>query len=149
MTHTLDPPASDADWQAFHDIRDDVLFKGRHRDVAYDRNHPDDFTQENTPLLLKHDGRPVGTIRLDDLGDGTGVVRLVAVVSDVQGSGHGRAMSALWETRAQGIGMHTLYVNAAPDAVGYYEKMGWERFVWDAAQLTGIAADCVQMRKRL
>ena len=106
-------------------------------------------TPANTPLLLKHDGRPVGTIRLDDLGDGTGVVRLVAVVQDVQGRGHGRAMSQLWDERARAKGLRTLYVNAAPEAVGFYEKMGWERHVWDAAELVGIAADCVQMRKRL
>jgi hypothetical protein len=40
-------------------------------------------------------------------------------------------------------------VNSAPEAVGYYEKMGWERFVWDSSELVGLAADCVQMVKRL
>lgn len=149
MAHTLDPPATEADWTAFHDIRDAVLFKGRHRSVVYDRNHPDDFTPENAPLLLKHDAVPVGVIRLDDFGDGTGAVRLVAVVSDGQGRGHGRAMSALCDARARTQGLHTLYVNAAPEAVGFYEKMGWDRFVWDAEELAGIAEDCIQMRKRL
>ena len=149
MAYTLDPPATDDEWQAFHDIRDDVLFKARHRDVPYNRNHPDDFTPANTPLLLKEDGRPVGTIRLDDRGDGTGVVRLVAVIAGVQGRGHGRAMSQLCDERVRAKGLRTLYVNAAPEALGFYEKMGWERHTWDADQLVGIAADCIQMRKRL
>jgi N-acetylglutamate synthase-like GNAT family acetyltransferase len=149
MSHALSPPATDADWQAFHDIRDDVLFRGRHRTVGYDRNHPDDHNPANEPLLLKAGGRPVGVVRLDDRGDGTGVVRLVAVVKDTQGSGHGRVMSELWDERARSRGFHTLYVNAAPEAVGYYDKMGWERFVWDPDELVSIAADCIQMRKRL
>lgn len=149
MTHTLAPPVTDADWQAFHDIRDDVLFKGRHRTVVYDRNHPDDHNPANEPLLLKADGRPVGVVRLDNRGDGTGVVRLVAVVKDTQGSGQGRALSRLWDERARSRGWHTLYVNAAPEAIGYYEKMGWERFAWSAEELNGIAVNCVQMRKPL
>ena len=27
--------------------------------------------------------------------------------------------------------MHTLFLNAAPTAVGFYEKLGWEPFVFD------------------
>jgi hypothetical protein len=42
-----------------------------------------------------------------------------------------------------------LLVNAAPEAVGYYEKMGWAVYLWDAAELKGIAADCKQMAKPL
>lgn len=147
MGHTLAPPATDADWEAFHDIRDAVLFKGRHSTLVYDRNHPHDRDPANEPLLLKHDGRPVATVRLDDLGDGIGVVRLVAVVQDIQGSGHGRAMSQLWDERARAKGFRTLHVNSAPEAVGFYEKMGWERHVWDEGELVGIASTCVQMRK--
>lgn len=149
MSYTLEPPVTDAEWQAFHDIRDDVLFKGRHRTVVYDRHHPDDSNPANEPLLLKHYGRPVGVVRLDDRGDRTGVIRLVAVVKDVRGSGHGRAMSELWDQRAREKGFHTLLVNAAPEAVGYYEKMGWQRHIWDEAELTGIASTCIQMRKIL
>jgi len=149
MTHTLAPPSTDHDWRAFHEIRETVLWTARGK-IGYDRRHVDDFeVPANQPLLLKDDARPVGVVRLDDFGDGTGAVRLVAVVSDVQGSGHGRALSNLWDARARDKGFHTLYVNAAPDAVGFYEKMGWERFVWDEAELLGIASDCIQMRKGL
>ncbi len=149
MTYTLEAPASPDDWQAFHDIREAELFRARHRDVTYDRNHPDDFTPENQPLLFKRDGQPIGVMRLDDLGDGTGAVRLVAITHAEQGRGHGRAMAALCDTIARGAGLHTLNVNAAPEALGFYEKTGWERFVWNPAELVSIAADCVQMRKRL
>lgn len=149
MGYTLEPPADSEDWRAFHDIREAVLFVGKGRVGVYDRAHPDDFALANQPLLLKLDGRPIGTMRLDDFGDGTGCVRLVAVAAAEQKRGHGRAMSALCDARARARGLHTLYVNAAPDAVGYYEKMSWVRHDWDPAELVSIAADCVQMRKLL
>jgi N-acetylglutamate synthase-like GNAT family acetyltransferase len=100
-------------------------------------------------LLLKHDGRPIGTTRLDDLGDGRGVVRLVAIAADVQRQGHGRVLSTLVEDYARRLGLKSLLVNAAPDAVGYYEKMGWRACAWDEAELTSIAAECTQMAKPL
>jgi N-acetylglutamate synthase-like GNAT family acetyltransferase len=149
LSHTLSPPVTDEDWRAFHDIREAVLWTARGKS-GYDRRHADDYeVPANQPLLLKDDGRPVGTVRIDDFRDGIGAVRLVAVVSEGQGRGHGRALSDLWDEHARGRGLHTLYVNAAPEALGFYEKMGWERFVWDEGELAGIASDCIQMRKRL
>jgi N-acetylglutamate synthase-like GNAT family acetyltransferase len=149
VTYTLERPASEDDWRAFHDIREAVLFLGRHREIAYNRNHPDDHLPVNQPLLLKLDGVPVGTLRLDNFGNGTGCLRLVAIAAGEQGRGHGRMLSELCEAKARAAGLHTLFVNSAPEAVGYYEKMGWERFVWDSSELVGLAADCVQMVKRL
>ena len=133
----------------FHDIREAELFLARHRDVACDRNHPDDFKPENRPLLFKLDGRPVGVMRLDDLGDGTGVARLVAVARTEQRRGHGREMLRMCEAIALGLGLRTLYVNAAPEALDFYDKIGWERYRWNPAELVSIAADCIQMRKRI
>ncbi len=149
MTSTLEAPASPDDWQTFHDIREAELFRARHRDVTYDRNHPNDFMPENRPLLFKRGGRPIGVMRLDDLGNGTGAVRLVAITSTEQGRGHGRVMAGMCDAIARRTGLHTLFVNAAPEAIGFYKKTGWERFVWNPAELVSIAADCVQMRKRL
>lgn len=149
MPYALEAPAGDIDWQAFHDIREAELFLARHRDVAYNRQHPDDFTPENRPLLFKRQGKPLGVVRLDDFGNQTGAVRLVAITRAEQGKGHGRVMARMCDDIARGLGMHTLFVNAAPEAIGFYEKIGWERFLWDPVELAGIAEKCVQMRKLL
>jgi GNAT superfamily N-acetyltransferase len=149
VSYTLGPPADDDDWRAFHDIREAVLFVGRGRIGIYDRNHPDDVAPQNRPLLLKLDGRPIGTVRLDDFGDGSGCLRLVGIIEPEQGRGHGRVLSELCEARMRVHGLHTLKVNAAPEAVGFYEKTGWRREIWNPAELAGIAKDCVQMVKHL
>ena len=149
MSYALEPPADDDDWRAFHDIREAVLFVGRGRIGIYDRNHPDDRAPQNQCLLLKFEGRPIGTVRLDNFGDGSGCMRLVAITEPEQGRGHGSVLSVLCDARMRTLGLRTLKVNAAPEAVGFYEKMGWRREVWDAAELAGIAKDCVQMTKAL
>lgn len=147
MTYTLAGPLNEADWRAFHQIRRKVLFEGRHRDVVYNDDHPDDMAPGNHPLLLKLESVPIGTVRLDNFGDGTGCLRLVAITQDEQGRGHGRELGRLVEGFARSLGIHTLYLNSAPEAVGFYEKSGWTRNDWDPSELVGIAEACVQMRK--
>jgi N-acetylglutamate synthase-like GNAT family acetyltransferase len=148
MNYELVKVATEHDWEEYHALRRRVLWEARGRS-DYDPTRPAERAATNHPLLLKLDGRPIGTTRLDDLGDGRGVVRLVAIASDVQRQGHGRSLSGLVERYAQQLGLHTLLVNADPDAVGYYEKIGWRDCTWDEAELTGIASGCTQMAKSL
>lgn len=149
MGYELKPPTTPEEWRAFHDIREAVLWTARGKS-GYNRRHEDDYgVPGNIPLLLTVDGRGVGCLRLDDKGDGSGIVRLVAISVAEQGRGHGRVMSGLWEDAARARGIETLFINAAPKALGYYEKLGWTRHVWDPAELAGAASDCVQMRKLL
>lgn len=137
-----------SDWQNYHSLRREILWESRGRS-GYDDKRPAEHFSDNHPLLLKLDGRPIGTTRLDNLGDGTGVVRLVTIASDIQRLGHGRILAAMVENFARDLGIGTLFVNADTNAVGYYEKMGWHYHVWDESELVGIAVDCKQMRKTL
>jgi GNAT superfamily N-acetyltransferase len=148
MSYELVKVTTEDDWREYHSLRRHVLWEARGQD-GYDEKRPGEYLPANHPLLLKLGGRPIGTTRLDDLGDSRGVVRLVAIADEMQRRGHGRALSALVEGYARKLGLTTLLVNADPGAVGYYEKMGWRSFLWDEAELTGIAADCIQMTKPL
>jgi N-acetylglutamate synthase-like GNAT family acetyltransferase len=151
MSYELRRVESEADWQAMHEIRRATLFApDRHgAAIVYDDKHADDRNPDNHCLLFLVDGRPIGVARLDRRDADSGVVRLVAVAPDVQGKGYGRVMGERVEACARGRGMSELFINAAPTAIGFYEKTGWQRFSWDPCELTGIAARCVQMRKDL
>jgi GNAT superfamily N-acetyltransferase len=138
--------STERDWHAYHALRRRVLWEARGRH-DYDATRSEEYAASNHPLLLKLDGRPIGTTRLDNLEDGRGVVRLVAITSDLQRQGHGRVLSRLVEDYARRLGISLLLVNAAPDAVGYYKKMGWHSCIWDEAELTGIALGAEQMVK--
>jgi N-acetylglutamate synthase-like GNAT family acetyltransferase len=98
--------------------------------------------------LLNIDDRAVGVVRID-YRDKIAVVRLVAILESEQGKGHGKQLNAMIEAEARKHGVETLRVNAAPGAVGYYEKMGWQHATWNARELIGLAKDCVQMTKVL
>lgn len=82
-------------------------------------------------------------------GNGTDALRLVAIEPDLQRQGHGRVLLDYVENLARRLGIKTPYVNAVPEAVGYYEKLGWKPDVWDEAELVGIASTCRQMSKPL
>jgi N-acetylglutamate synthase-like GNAT family acetyltransferase len=88
MTYQLADVATENDWRDYHSLRRQVLWEARGRS-GYDENHPDEYLATNHPLLLKLDGRSIGTTRLDDFGDGSGVVRLVTIAPDMQRRGHG------------------------------------------------------------
>lgn len=146
MRYRLRPVHSPADWRHLHGIRRAVLFNPERHSVAYDDNHPADRAPGNQPFLLLYDHRPIGVARLDIRGD-TAILRLVAINEEEQGRGHGRKLNALIEAAARRQKVTELRVNAAPDAVGYYEEMGWRRASWDTRELVGFARDCVQMTK--
>jgi GNAT superfamily N-acetyltransferase len=151
MVHELRAVGTADEWRALHDIRRATLFApGRHGDdVVYDEQHPDDHDPVNQPFLLLLDGVPVGVLRLDRRAIAEGVVRLVAIAPALQRQGHGRAMSDLVDAEARRRGMRRLVVNAHESAIGFYERTGWHRESWDAAELVGIASHCVQMAKAL
>ena len=136
------------DWEDYHSIRRRVLWERRGL-WKYDDTHADEYKTSNHPLLLRLDGRAIGTVRLDEFGSGIGAIRLVAIETDLQQQGHGRVLSEYVENYARILGMKTPYVNAAPEAVGYYQRLGWRPEVWDQAELVGIASDCHQMSKQL
>lgn len=148
MSHSLKRVTTPDDWAAMHAIRRAELIRPGRHDVAYNENHPDDRAPDNIPFLLLEGARPIGITRLDLRGD-SAVVRLVAITAAEQRRGHGRALSQLIDAEARQRGVRTLLVNAAQDAVGFYEKTGWRQVEWDKAERTGLAADAVQMVKVL
>ena len=149
MAYTLVDVTEPQDWRDYHAIRRQELFEARGRHGVYRENYPDEHSPDKHHYLLKLDGRPLGTTRLDIRDDGTCVFRLVAVAAAEQGRGHGRVLARMVEARARAFGARTAFVNAAPTAVGYYEKTGWLRYTWDAAELLGVGSDSIQMRKQL
>jgi GNAT superfamily N-acetyltransferase len=113
-------------WQVYHAIRRHVLFELRGQ-ADYDEGHPDEHRENHLPLLFIYDDVPVGTVRLDIglVGTDPGTVRLVAIIPQYQRQGIGRAMMHALERLAADKGITRLEVHAAPDAVAFYEKLGW------------------------
>jgi GNAT superfamily N-acetyltransferase len=148
MSYELAVVATLDEWEAYHSIRRIELFEARGRIGIYDPDHPDERAPDHLPLLLKWNSRPIATTRLD-VRDRLAVVRLVAVTNLEQRKGHGRALAASTEAFARGRGVTKLLVNAAADAVGFYERVGFVREIWDTGELAVLNAGSVQMAKSL
>ena len=147
--YELKPPATSAEWESYHRIRREVLYEARGRVNLYDPNLPDEHAEGRTPLLLFHDAKPVATVRLDPLSDGSMITRLVAVEAAEQRSGHGRELLRLAEVRAIAAGARRMAVNAHVDAETFYAKSGYRRESWDDPWDGRADVDDVQMVKDL
>jgi GNAT superfamily N-acetyltransferase len=117
--------SSQPEWEAYHRIRRHVLFDLRGLS-GYDEHHPHDRKPKHIPLVFADGDEFVGAVRLDFTGDGNGVVRTVAIVAERQRQGMGRTMMTAVETLARTYGLVGLEAHVAPDAVGFYRKIGWE-----------------------
>jgi N-acetylglutamate synthase-like GNAT family acetyltransferase len=116
------------DVAAYHQLRQHVLFGGSQE---YIRNGPDEARNENLSLLLKLDGAPIGTVRLDQKSDQKAIIRLVAIASDLQRAGHGTALMSLVEGLASSLGIRELLIHALPAASGFYLRLGYTPFTFD------------------
>ncbi|MEO8686483.1 MAG: GNAT family N-acetyltransferase, partial [Devosia sp.] len=110
MDYALIDVTQPADWQVYHAIRRQELFEARGRNGLYDENYPGDHGPNMHHYLLKLEGRPLGTTRLDVREDGSAVFRLVAITAVEQGKGHGRVLAQMVEERARAFGARVLYV---------------------------------------
>lgn len=127
------------DVAAYHQIRHLVLFGGSDE---YSRCGPEEVKEENLSLLLKHEGKAIGTVRLDQEGDRKATVRLVAIASDLQRQGHGTVLMSLVERLAVSLEIEELLVHALPGASEFYLKLGYSPFTFDDDN-----AQSVQLRK--
>lgn len=139
---TLASPTTDELWAAYHDIRRTILFEGRGRFGVYDASHPDEHKANYFPKLLLLDGSPIGTIRIDIHGE-IAHFRLVAIAESHQRRGFGHALLVLAEAFARERGATRVKVASAPDAVGFYQRSGYQ-FSGDADQ-----PDALGMAKQL
>jgi GNAT superfamily N-acetyltransferase len=120
----LRPPASDQEWRTYHAIRRKVLFENRGQVGVYNETHPDEFAKGNHPMLLIYRGESIGVIRIDVDGE-LAIFRRVAIREDVQRCGHGRVMLSLAEGFALDKGCSLVKSYVDPDAVGFYERCGF------------------------
>ena len=141
--HNLRAPETASDWDHYHTIRRRVLWERRGRYGTYDENHPDEYKSGHHPFLLTYEETPIGVVRVDVNGS-TAILRRVAIREDVQRSGHGRVLLVLAESFAKANGCNHLYSFVSPDAVGFYEKCGFQRDPDEPADL-----EHVPMEKRL
>ncbi|WP_244481577.1 bifunctional NUDIX hydrolase family protein/GNAT family N-acetyltransferase [Rhizobium sp. Root1203] len=141
--YDLSVAESSEDQSAYHRLRRTVLFEARGR-FDYIQDGPEEIKEQNLSLLFKFDGQAIGTVRLDQNPDRTAIVRLVAIAPDFQRQRHGTAMLERLERLALSLRIRELLVHSAPDAVGFYQKLGFSPYEFEAGTF-----ESVQLRKMI
>ena len=72
MSYELVKVTIESDWREYHSLRREVLWEARGL-RGYDDKRPGEYIAANTALLLKLNGRSIGTTRLDNRGDQSGI----------------------------------------------------------------------------
>ena len=140
--------SSTEDWSAYHAIRRAELFENRRRQ-DYDPNHPSERGKNKFSFIFKVNGEAAGTVRLDILDSGRAAVRLVAITKTRQRKGLGSQLMAALEAVARRKGVTTLVLNSAPEAVGFYVRLGYVRESWDDPEFASAEKERVQMTKSI
>lgn len=128
--YRLDPVRTAADWAFYHAIRRDALFARLVPEHVYDEDDPDETAPGHLPHLLRFDGEPIGTIRIDLVGTDRAGLRLIAIRDDRQHRGHGKALLRLAEATARTYGRTEIVINAHPSALAFYLAIGYATGPW-------------------
>jgi GNAT superfamily N-acetyltransferase len=79
-----------------------------------------------------------------------GLLEAVYVAPEFTGHGLGRQLMDLLEEKARAAGLKSLRLRASLNAVGFYERLGWQAGRRESHQLPGgVAFDIVHMTKPL
>lgn len=135
--HELRAPCGNQEWLALHAIRRKVLFEDRGKRDTYIEKHPDDFKTGHHPLVLLYKGVVIGVIRVE-VSEMVAWFRRVAIQEYLQRLGHGRVLLRLAEAFAKAEGCNEVRSNAAVDAVGFYERCGYERDLSAPAPINSV-----------
>lgn len=114
-------------------LRDDILRKPlglsfSHEELEKEKEHLligayDDDTMLGCCMLVEEDPQ---TVRL----------RQMAVINDLQGKGIGRALMQFAENLARDRGYKKITMHARKHALGFYEKMGYNRVGNEFVEIT-------------
>jgi predicted GNAT family N-acyltransferase len=140
----------DESWERDAELAE-LLYRELYRDFGVARSAEWRHAEPGSVTLVALDegGGLLGSARLlPHAGDASRQVRQVTVSRIARGMGVGRALMAAVEEHARTQGAIEIWLNARECAVGFYERLGYERFGNSfVSELTGIPH--VAMRKAL
>ena len=123
---TFKTPETDTEWNAYHRIREHVLWELRGQFSVYDRFHPEEDHNEKCPKILFLNGDPIGVVRIDFIEETEeAAFRKVAINPENQRKGYGKELMRLSEEFAVSKGYTNFFANVSLDAVGFYRNVGY------------------------
>lgn len=124
MKWQLITPATEAQWQAYYQLRYLVLRAPWQQPPGSER---DEFElQAHHRMIINAAGEVLAVGRLHLVSADTAQVRYMAVAEAARGSGLGAVMLQALEQQAVAIGVQQVILNARDSAVVFYKKSGYQ-----------------------
>lgn len=149
-------PEADTEWDCYHSIRERALWSGHAQEAfgPYDRNHPEQYGEDYTAMVLVRNGIVIGSLGLQDMGShsqGREVeIRGVAIEPACQGQGYGGIMLMMAERASHQEGFQRAGVWSDSATVLFYARNGFIHRPPDMPpRMTCPISGAVPMTKRL
>jgi ribosomal protein S18 acetylase RimI-like enzyme len=99
---------------------------------------PEELEKEKNNLLMAayEDDQMLGCCMLVEEAPGTVRLRQMAVMNDLQGKGIGKALMQFAENLARDRGFKKITMHARKNALGFYEKMGYQTIGEEFQEIT-------------
>lgn len=111
------------EWEEYHRIRNEEIFSPE--GVIYDPKHPTLFDPHHYHLVLYKGTKILGAAHVEFLPGNEAALRPFAIEKGEQNKGHGRFFLEFLETWLRFHGKKILHLHARPDALAFYEKLGF------------------------
>lgn len=121
-------PECESEWSAYHSIRERGFYVplGLIEMLGpYDPGFADQYRADYTPLVMIRNGIVVATMGFQDMGNGIGQFRGVAVEPACQRRGYGSVMMSMGEDWARRHDFNRVWVRAHETAVMFYARCAY------------------------
>lgn len=115
-------PVTDSDWKAYYALRFNVLREPWNQPLGSEV-----LTDEDQAIhaIAVENEEVLGVARMHESAEKQGQVRCVAIATEAQGKGIGKAMMAYLEEKAKQKGWTEIVLEARENAVPFYEAIGY------------------------
>ena len=124
MKWQLIAPATEAQWQAYYQLRYQVLRAPWLQPPGSERDELEDIAVHR--MIQSATGEALAVGRLHLLDAGTAQVRYMAVSEQARGQGLGQLVLQALEQEALALGVKRLILNARDSATGFYQQAGYQ-----------------------
>ncbi len=117
-------PQTDAEWQAYFQLRYDVLRAPWGQPIGSEQTSDEQLHQHFA--FFNDENQLVGVGRLDYLEAQTAQIRFMAIADQLQGQGIGRALMEEMESVSKAEGYTQIILHAREIALPFYQKLGYQ-----------------------
>jgi predicted GNAT family N-acyltransferase len=116
-------PHTDSEWKAYYALRYNVLREPWNQPLGSEILTDE---QDAIHIMAVENNQVLGVARMHESASKQGQVRCVAVATDQQGKGIGKAIMSALETQAQAKGWNEIVLEARENAVPFYKSLGYQ-----------------------